>query len=76
MRIVAANGLIVMLPSAIGLHVLAAKGDFGAVFVTVQAIEILGGLAQLYLLGRNFRDGLKLSGRLRRITPRKTKTAG
>ena len=76
MRLVAANGLLVLLPSAIWLHVLASAGNFGTTFFVVQGVEIVGGLLQLYLLGRNFRDGLKLSGRLRRMAPRKTKTAG
>ena len=76
MRFIAANGLLVMLPSAVWLHMQASEGHFGASFFAVQGIEIVGGLLQLYLLGRNFRDGLKLSGRLRRAKPRKTKTAG
>jgi hypothetical protein len=76
MRVVAVNGLVVMLPSAIWLYWLAAEGNFGTGFLIVQAVEIAGGLLQLYLLGRNFRDGLRLSGRLRRMAPRKTKTAG
>lgn len=76
MRVIAANGLVIMLPSAIWLHMLASTGSFGMTFVIVQIIEIAGGLLQLYLLGRNFRDGLRLSGRLRRTAPRKAKTAG
>lgn len=76
MRLVAGNGLIVLLPSAIWLYIQASAGRFDAGFVAVQAIEIIGGLVQLYLLGRNFRDGLKLSGRLRRMVSHKTKTAG
>ena len=76
MRIIAANGLVVMLPSAVWLDMKASGAHFDASFVIVQCIEVAGGLVQLYLLGRNFRDGLKLSGRLRRAKPRKTKTAG
>lgn len=76
MRIIAANGLLIMLPSAIWLHMLTSAGNFGTIFVVVQGIEIAGGLLQLYLLGRNFRDGLQLSGRLRRVPLHKTKTAG
>lgn len=76
MRVIAANGLLVMLPSAVSLHIPASAGRFEAVFFVVQGVEIAGGLLQLYLLGRNFRDGLKLTGRLRRSAPRKTKTAG
>ncbi|UVC07667.1 hypothetical protein IHQ71_21085 [Rhizobium sp. TH2] len=66
MRLIAANGMLVMLPSAIWLYYSAAKGEFGTAFMVVQAIELVGGFTQLYLLGRNFRDGLRLSGRLRR----------
>ena len=69
MRLIAANGLLVMLPSAIWLYYAAARGEFGAAFMVVQAIELAGGLAQFYLLARNFRDGLRLSGRLRRKPP-------
>jgi hypothetical protein len=75
MRIIAANGLVVMLPSAIWLSMLASDRSFGATFFVVQGIEIAGGLLQLSLLGCNFRDGFKLSGRLRRMA-HKTKTAG
>jgi hypothetical protein len=66
MRLIAANGMLVMLPSAIWLYYSAVKGEFGSAFVVVQGIELVGGFAQLYLLARNFRDGLRLSGRLRR----------
>jgi hypothetical protein len=76
MRVIAANGLLVMTPSAIWLYLRASDGSFGASFVIVQVIELAGGFFQLYLLGRNFRDGLRLSGRLRRFAARKTKAAG
>lgn len=76
MRLIAANGLAVMLPSAIALYVLASGGHFGPLFVAVQIVEIVGGVLQLSLLGRNFRDGLALTARRRRGPPAKTKTAG
>jgi hypothetical protein len=66
MRLIAANGMLVMLPSAIWLYYSAAKGEFGTAFMVVQGIELAGGFTQLYLLARNFKDGLRLSGRLRR----------
>jgi hypothetical protein len=66
MRLIAANGILVMLPSAIWLYYSAAGGEFGTPFMIVQGIELAGGLTQFYLLARNFRDGLRLSGRLRR----------
>jgi len=76
MRILAGNGLLVMLPAAIWLHMLASSGNFGTQFVVIQVVEFAGGVLQFTLLGRNFRDGLTLSGRLRRNASRKTKTAG
>lgn len=35
------------------------------IFYTVQVVELVAGMAQLSLLGLNFRDGLKMTGRLR-----------
>lgn len=65
MPLIAANGLLVLLPSAIVLARLAAAGDFGALFVGVQALELAAGAVNLALMGLNIRDGMKLSGRLR-----------
>lgn len=65
MRIVALNGLLVMLPSAFFLNSKASAGEFDAPFYLVQAIELSVGVVQLFLMGRNFRDGLSLAGRLR-----------
>lgn len=61
MKLLAANGLLVMLPSAAFLYFRAAAGQFDALFYGVQAIEIVGGCAQLALLGLNLRDGFKLT---------------
>ncbi len=65
MPLIAAIGLLVLLPSAIVLARLAAAGDFGALFVGVQALELAAGAVNLALMGLNIRDGMKLSGRLR-----------
>lgn len=65
MAIIGANGLLVMIPAAIFLNDKAAAGEFDAVFYTVQAVELFIGVVQLILMGMNFRDGLKLSGKLR-----------
>lgn len=62
---IAANGLLVLLPSALLLDHWAAAGEFGAAFVAVQALELAAGALNLALIGLNFRDGLRLSGRLR-----------
>ena len=69
MRIIAANGLLIMVPAAFFLFRKASVGEFDAVFHVVQAVELLMGVAQLLLMGLNFRDGLKLAGRLRPARP-------
>ncbi|MBL0371724.1 hypothetical protein JJB09_06760 [Rhizobium sp. KVB221] len=71
MKLIAANGLIVMLPSAIFLYLRSADNHFDAIFLTVQAIEIAGGIVQLGLLGANFRDGLRMT-RTRRSAARRS----
>ena len=66
MRIIGANGLLVLLPSAILLDRWAAAGAFDVGFYAVQAIELLAGAVNLVLMGMNIRDGMRMSGRLRR----------
>ncbi|SRR5579871_929548 len=66
MPFVAANGLLVLIPSALFLASKAKAGDFDTSFYVVQAIELLAGAVNLALLGLNMRDGLKLKGHLRR----------
>ncbi|MFD2180552.1 hypothetical protein [Rhodoplanes azumiensis] len=63
MPIVAANGVLVLVPCAITLAVLSARGDFGSTFQAVQAVELLAGPVNLALIGLNIRDGLRLAGR-------------
>lgn len=74
MRLIALNGLLVLAPSALFLYLKASAGEFNPVFFVVQAVELVGGAVQLTLLGRNFRDGLRLSGRTRKHSPRPTDT--
>lgn len=63
MQAIAAIGLIVLLPLAIGLWVLAAQGMVEGRFHLLQRIETLAGLVNLLLLGLNMRDGLRLRRR-------------
>lgn len=63
MKIVAANGLLVLLPSAVFLDRLAASGHFDALFYSVQGLELAGGGVNLALMALNVRDGLALKGR-------------
>ncbi len=65
MPIIAINGIFIMIPSALFLNYKATNQDFNYWFYAVQAIELTVGAVQLTLLGLSFRDGLKLSGRLR-----------
>ena len=66
MQIIAMNGLLIMLPSAFFLSHKASAGEFDTVFYVVQVVELAVGVVQLTLMSLNFRDGLKLAGRLRR----------
>ncbi|OWU86046.1 hypothetical protein ATO6_04035 [Oceanicola sp. 22II-s10i] len=66
MQYAAANGILVLIPAALFLSRQAAAGDFGWAFQTVQAVELIAGTVNLALIGLNMRDGLRMSGRLRR----------
>ncbi|EWY41965.1 hypothetical protein N825_18620 [Skermanella stibiiresistens SB22] len=67
MRIVAGNGLLLLVPAALYLHWKAAAGDFDEMFLLVQAVEVMAGTLNLGLIGLNIRDGLRLTGRLKSI---------
>lgn len=60
MRIIAANGLLVLVPSAYLLSSLADAGRFDTLFTIVQAIELTAGAVNITLLSLNMRDGLSL----------------
>ncbi|PKR88314.1 hypothetical protein CXZ10_14930 [Pleomorphomonas diazotrophica] len=66
MRIIAANGVLILVPAALFLAAKAADGAFDTAFYAVQAIELLAGALNLTLFALNMRDGLRMSGRLRR----------
>lgn len=63
MKIIAANGLLVLLPSAVFLAIRAQNGQFDTPFYTVQAVELLAGVVNISLLGRNMKDGLAIRAR-------------
>lgn len=64
MRFVAANGLLVLLPSAWVLASWANAGRFEGVFYALQGVELVAGAINFTLLALNMRDGLRLAGRL------------
>lgn len=67
MPIIALNGLLILLPSAWFLAGKASGGEFDMSFYTVQAIELIAGAANLTMMGMNIRDGLRMTGKLRRV---------
>jgi len=69
MRIIAANGIVILIPSALFLASKARSGEFDAAFYAVQALELIAGATNVALLTRNMLDGLKLNGRFRRPAP-------
>jgi hypothetical protein len=60
MKIAAANGVLVLVPSAIFLALRAAEGVFDGAFVAVQALELAAGALNITLLSLNMRDGFRL----------------
>lgn len=65
MKWIAANGIVILVPSAIFLANRAAQGSLDTGFYAVQALELLAGAANFTLLALNMRDGRAL-GRHRR----------
>jgi hypothetical protein len=65
MRIIAANGLLVLAPSALFLAWKANAGQFDTTFMAVQAAELTAGAVNATLIALNIRDGLRLTGRFR-----------
>lgn len=69
MPFIAANGILVLVPSAIFLNLWAAQGMLDTRFYLLQGVELLAGAVNLTLMGLNIRDGLRLSGRMRHNKP-------
>ncbi len=65
MPFIAGNGVLIMIPSAFFLYSKATAGQFDLWFYTVQCMELLVGLLQLTLMGKNFVAGRRLAGKLR-----------
>jgi Na+/H+ antiporter NhaA len=60
MPLIAANGIFILIPSALFLASKAGAGEFDTGFHVAQAIELAAGAANIALLGLNMRDGLKM----------------
>lgn len=68
MQFIAANGILILIPSALFLAAKARAAEFDGAFYWVQALELAAGATNVALLALNLRDGLKLKGRFRRIS--------
>lgn len=66
MPFIAANGVLVLIPSALLLAMWARAGRFDTGFYLLQALELIAGAANIMLLTLNMRDGLRMTGRLRK----------
>ncbi|RWB52899.1 hypothetical protein [Mesorhizobium sp.] len=75
MPLIAANGLLVLIPAALFLASKAKAGEFDTAFYAVQALELIAGATNITLLGLNMRDGMKLTRR-RRKPSSSSQTAG
>lgn len=64
MPFIAANGILVLVPSAFYLSFKAQTGVFDTGFYAVQALELMAGAVNISLLSLNMRDGLRLAGKL------------
>ncbi len=66
MPLIAANGVLILIPSALFLASKAGAAEFDTSFYAVQALELAAGAINITLLGLNMRDGLTMKGRFRR----------
>lgn len=64
MPIIALNGLIILVPSAVILQQMAVSGKFGTLYLIIQSIELIAGALNIILLGIAFRQGLKFTKRI------------
>ena len=64
MPIIAANGVLVLIPSALFLAWKASASAFDSAFYAVQAVELIAGAVNVTLLSLNMRDGLRMTRRL------------
>ncbi|WP_324752043.1 hypothetical protein [Roseovarius sp. Pro17] len=66
MPFIAANGLLILIPSALYLSFKAQTEVFDMGFYTIQKLELIAGAVNITLLGLNMRDGMRMKGKLRR----------
>ncbi|NVO58011.1 hypothetical protein HW561_19620 [Rhodobacteraceae bacterium B1Z28] len=65
MLIIAANGLLILVPAAFFLSTKANAGSFDTSFYVVQVVELIAGATNLTLMGLSIRDGRAMGARRR-----------
>ncbi len=66
MPVIAANGVLVLIPAAFFLSFKAQAGEFDGIFYAVQGLELLAGATNITLLSLNMCDGLRLTAHKRK----------
>lgn len=56
MPMIAANGLLILLPCAFFLYSKALSGQFDGVFYAIQAVELVAGATNLFLMFQSMQD--------------------
>ncbi|MEO5350184.1 MAG: hypothetical protein H7836_11120 [Magnetococcus sp. YQC-3] len=64
MPFIALNGLLILLPAAFYLSWQAQTGMLDGLFYGTQAVELLAGAVNLWLMSLNLRDGMQLRQRI------------
>ena len=64
MPVIAANGLVILVPSAFFLAARAEAGLLDGWFYAIQMLELTAGAANIAMMGLNIRDGLRMTRRL------------
>lgn len=63
MKIIAFNGVVILVPASIALVPLAMQGQGGPFYWAIEIAELAAGATNVTLLGLNMRDGIRLSRR-------------
>src|SRR5271155_2436499 len=53
MPFIAGNGIVVLIPAALSLSVLATRSEFDGLFYSIQAVELIAGAVNLALMSLN-----------------------
>lgn len=63
MSLIAANGVLILMPAALFLAFKARAGEFDPAFYFIQTLELVAGATNITLISLNMCDGLRMKGR-------------